>query len=157
MPFAKGNKLAKGGKRRGAGRPAREKAEFKKLVGEMAVAFIARHTKEVLDTYLKNARGRYETRVTASGKKVREWVVDAPTTRHWVDRFVPAPQQQIELTGADGGAIEVEHDFPHGEYRRLFGQFLAETAGAGAAVHRGDGAAEPLHPAHSDGEAGGLS
>ena len=101
MAFAKGNKHGKGGKRKDAGRPTKEEAEIKKQAAELAREFIEQHVEEVLETYLDNAKGHYEKRWT-EGKNPQEyevWVVDASTTRHWIDKFLPAAKQEVEISG----------------------------------------------------------
>jgi hypothetical protein len=99
--FERGHKLAKGGKRTGAGRLTNQKAAAKKLVAEMVRDYVEKHVRPVLETYRKNAVGHYEKRWT-EGKDPKEyevWVVDAATTRHWIDKFLPAAKQEIALSG----------------------------------------------------------
>jgi len=99
MPFQKGNKHGKGGKRRHAGRPSKEKRYVRKLAAVLAAEFIEKHTKSVLETYLDNAKGHFENRYTEDGKKYKEWVVDPASTRHWIDKVTPSPKQRVEVTG----------------------------------------------------------
>lgn len=69
----------------------------------IAREFIEKNIKPVLETYLKNAQGHWEKRWT-EGKEPKEyevWVVDAPTTRHWVDKFIP-PIEKVEHSGEIG-------------------------------------------------------
>lgn len=90
MPFQPGHKLAKGGKRKGAGRKSNTEKAIQKTVEERIRAYIEQKIDPVLSTYFKNAEGHYETRYTALGQAYEVWVVDAATTRHWIDKFVPA-------------------------------------------------------------------
>lgn len=110
--FQKGNKKAKGGKREGAGRPTKVQQEAKKLAGELVRDFLETNLGEVLQTYLDNAKGHWEARYT-EGKNAKEykvWVVDAPTTRHWIDKLLPAAKSEIGLTGNIGITIKSDDE-----------------------------------------------
>jgi hypothetical protein len=87
--FEPGNKLAKGGKRKNAGRPPKNRAEVKKAAQVIAREFIEENVKPVLDNYLKLAKGYYETRYTQEGQAYEVFVPDGPTTRHFVDKLLP--------------------------------------------------------------------
>lgn len=73
MPFQPGHKLAKGGKRPGAGRPRLEAAEIKKTAAELARAYLDKHGARVMETYIQLA---------TKG-------LDPATTRHAVDKLIP--------------------------------------------------------------------
>lgn len=91
MPFQKGHKLSPGGKKGNkGGRPSKESKKIATTAAEIAREFIEKNVKPVLDSYLGLAKGRWVTRRTLTGAKYREWVVDAATTRHFVDKLVPA-------------------------------------------------------------------
>ena len=103
MKFQNGNKLSRGGKKgnRG-GRPSK----FEKAVQEAAEVhmrkFIEQYVQPVLDTYLKLARGHLVTitRFNKKGEKIitRKLEVDPATTRHYIERFIPAARQSMDLT-----------------------------------------------------------
>jgi hypothetical protein len=99
--FEKGNKLAPGGKRPGAGRPSKQVKANKIAAAEIARQYIEKNIKPVLKTYRKNAEGHYENRWTEgkAPKKYEVWVVDAASTRHWIDKFVPAAKQELQISG----------------------------------------------------------
>lgn len=126
--FFKGNKYAKGGARPGAGPPTKATRAVKKLAAQIAAEFIEKHTREVLETYLKNAKGHYEERFTEDGKKYREWVVDPASTRHWVDKILPAAKQTLEVSGtflkADIERTELRELSQNPEAQRLSAEFL---------------------------------
>lgn len=74
MPFQKGHKLAKGGRREGAGRKRKEQIELERTAQEMAVSILERNAGRIMGTYVELA---------ASGQ-------DSATTRHAVDRLIPS-------------------------------------------------------------------
>lgn len=110
--FQKGNKLAKGGKREGAGRPTKVQAEAKKLADQIVREFIETNLGEVLQTYLDNAKGHWETRYTEgkSPKGYKVWIVDAPTTRHWIDKLLPAAKTTVEVNQNVGITIKSDDE-----------------------------------------------
>jgi hypothetical protein len=87
--FEPGNKLAKGGKRKNAGRPPKEPSAIKKAARVIAREFIEEHVKPVLNNYLKLAEGYYETRFSENGTEYEIFVADGPTTRHFIDKLLP--------------------------------------------------------------------
>ena len=89
MRFEPGNKLAKGGKRKGAGRPPKYAPLIQQTASEIARAFIEQHVTPVLDTYLALAAGQVVERPTTNGKKKFALSVDPATTRHYVDKILP--------------------------------------------------------------------
>lgn len=84
-------RIAKGGKRPGAGRPTNAKREAKKLVMklgmELAKKYLEDHLLPIMDSYIAAAGG--------PGKgKARKF--DAATNRHAVERVIgPAPRSLI--------------------------------------------------------------
>ncbi len=100
MKFKKGNKRAEGGKRKGAGRPTKQQQEVKKAVAEKVQAYIEEHVESVLKSDLKLTQGReinhYDQKGTLAYK---EEIIDSATVRHWIDKFVPAAKQEIQVTG----------------------------------------------------------
>lgn len=91
MRFEKGNKLAKGGKRPGAGRPKQVTSanEIKKRAAEIARDYIEASVKPVMATYFQLAHGRMVNK-WHDGKIVgAEFEADASTTRHFVDKLLP--------------------------------------------------------------------
>ena len=101
MKFQKGHKLAKGGKRNPpGGRPTKQQQEVKKAVAKIALAYIEEHIEPVLKSYFKLTQGREIKHYDQKGKLVyTEEIIDGSTVRHWIDKFVPAAKQQIEITG----------------------------------------------------------
>ncbi len=61
----------------------------KKAASIIAREFIEEHVEPVLQSYLKLAKGYYDTRYTDSGKPYEVFVSDGPTTRHFVDKLLP--------------------------------------------------------------------
>lgn len=98
MPFQKGHKFSPGGKKGGkGGRPLKQKTEAKKLARDIAREFIEKHAKPVLDSYLKNAKGYFVKRFTETGQEYEEFIIDPPSTRHFVDRLVPPAKQEVDV------------------------------------------------------------
>lgn len=92
--FEKGHKLAKGGKREGAGRPSNQQKEIAKAAAEIAKDYIERSVKPVMLTYFQLAHGRIVNK-WHEGKIVgQEFEADAATTRHFVDKLVPTSKQE---------------------------------------------------------------
>lgn len=88
MPFQKGNRLGKGGRKKGAGRPSREQAKNKQTAAEIAREYIEQHVQPVLANYLKLANGWNETRYS-DGLPYEAFCYDGATTRHFVDKVLP--------------------------------------------------------------------
>jgi len=84
---------------------SKERKKVEQSAVEIAREFIEKHTKEVLETYLKNAKGHFEKRYTESGIEYEVWVVDAASTRHFVDKLIPAMKQEVEVNLH--GSVEV--------------------------------------------------
>ncbi len=100
MAFKKGNKHGRHGKQPGAGRPTKLQQEVKKLVAEMARAYIEEHIKPVLESYFKLTQGREIKHYDRDGKlDYTEEIIDGSTVRHWIDKFLPADKQDIHFTG----------------------------------------------------------
>jgi hypothetical protein len=63
--------------------------------------FIDQYLEPVLDTYLKLAKGHMVTvtRINKKGEKIitRKLEVDPATTRHYIERLVPAARQAMDL------------------------------------------------------------
>lgn len=99
MPFKKDNKLAKGGKREGAGRHSNEKKKVLEAAADIAKGFIEENIKPVLKVYLQLAGGREVKHYNQqSGDHIyTENEVDTPTLRHYVDRLVAPAKQEIEV------------------------------------------------------------
>jgi hypothetical protein len=102
MKFQKGHKFSRGGKKGNkGGRPTK----FEKAVREAAEVrtrnFIDQYLEPVLDTYLKLAKGHMVTvtRINKKGEKIitRKLEVDPATTRHYIERLVPAARQAMDL------------------------------------------------------------
>ena len=88
MPFTKGHKLSKGGRRNPpGGRPSRIQKEIREAVQEIVRKYIEDHIKPILRAY-----GRL-----ASGKNA-----DPATVRHFIDRLIPPAKTMtsVELTGS---------------------------------------------------------
>jgi hypothetical protein len=98
--FEKGHKLAKGGKRDGAGRKTNERKEAEKLVADIVREYTEKNLKPVLETYVGLAAGQVVEFKTKKGKKIKFRLdVDPATTRHYIDKFLPAAKQQLDVTG----------------------------------------------------------
>lgn len=95
MPFQKGHKLAKGGKREGAGRPKARDIEVREEAAKVARRYIEAHVDPVLQNYLKLAKGWQETRFTLSGDSYEIFKYDGQTTRHFIDKILPDEQRTI--------------------------------------------------------------
>jgi hypothetical protein len=101
MKFQKGHKLAKGGKREGAGRPTKIQAEIKKAATEIAREFIEEHIQGFLDSYLDLGTGKVIERLDKEGNVVKLVMLDPATVRHAIDKLVPTVQK-IEHGGEMG-------------------------------------------------------
>lgn len=97
--FEKGKRQPNQGGPRGGGRPTKEQQATKQQVADQVKDYIEKNVKPVLETYQKLAKGYYETRYNDGGMEYTVFVPDGATTRHWIDKFVPAAKQEIELTG----------------------------------------------------------
>jgi len=89
-PFEKGNKLAKGGKRPGAGRKSNEERAIKKAASEIAKAYIEEHVMTVLGSYKKLIEGRIVRHFDKqTGNLIcEEEVIDSAAVRHAMDTLV---------------------------------------------------------------------
>ena len=105
-PFPKGNNLAKGGKRPGAGRPTREVAEAKKQAGDILRNYLELNLKLLAEAYLKHA------------------LEDPATTRHAIDRFLPPAKTEIEAAPRHNVIIETFD--PNVERRKVRDRLLQE-------------------------------
>ena len=98
MPFQKGNKLSPGGKKGGkGGRPSKEKKEIQKAAAEIAREYIERSIKPVLHTYFQLAHGRLVNKYHEGQVVNQEFEADAPTTRHFIDKLMPASKQEVDV------------------------------------------------------------
>lgn len=83
MKFQKGHKLAKGGKRLGAGRPTQEQLEFKEALKQA----VEKEARRKVDAIAK----RYVTRATSkNGDKV---------LMHLIDKAISAARTDLNITG----------------------------------------------------------
>lgn len=87
--FEPGNKLAKGGRREGAGRRPKVQADINKAAAQLARLYIAENIKPVLDNYKKLAMGWMERRYSPDGEPYSAFCYDGATTRHFVDKVLP--------------------------------------------------------------------
>lgn len=87
-PFQPGNKLAKGGRREGAGRKSKDHDDVMSKAEVIAVKYIAEHVNPVLENYFKLAKGWEETRFSANGDEYTQFCYDGATTRHFVDKVL---------------------------------------------------------------------
>lgn len=92
--FEPGNKLAKGGKRAGAGRPPKAQQEIKKAAAQIARDYIERSVKPVMHTYFQLAHGRMVNKWHEGQIVGQEFEADAPTTRHFIDKLLPDEQNE---------------------------------------------------------------
>lgn len=100
MPFQKGHKLAKGGRRNpSGGRPTKEQAAVKKLAKEIAWEWVEKNARQLMETYGAFAIGTVVERKTSKGKKEFHLLVDSGITKDAVGKLIPAAKQQIELSG----------------------------------------------------------
>jgi hypothetical protein len=87
MKFQKGNKAAKGGRRNPpGGRPSKEEVAAKKVAAERAREKIEAEVDEVMDEYLRLAKGR----------KIKK-NSSPQTIRHCVERWLPPARQAMDL------------------------------------------------------------
>ncbi len=101
MKFKPGpdDRRGKGGKREGAGRKTNERKRIESRAQEIAQEFIERNIKPVLKSYLQLAGGRkVKDRNAETGKVLyTELEADSATTRHYIDKLIPAAKQTIDL------------------------------------------------------------
>lgn len=100
MSFPKGHKFSPGGtKGNKGGRPSREKKRIKKAAEALARQYIERHIKPVLLAYKQLAGGRKIKHRSVDGKKVlyTEFEADPATTRHYIDKFMPAVRTEADV------------------------------------------------------------
>lgn len=88
--FGKGNKIAPGGKRKGAGRKRKDHHEVIARAELIAKDYIETKLKPILDQYITLARGRWVQHYNqqTGAKTYREFEVDPATLRHFVDKFI---------------------------------------------------------------------
>jgi hypothetical protein len=105
MPFENGNKHGKGGARAGSGRKSEEKKRVKQEAERIAAEYIRKHIDPVLKAYSQLAAGRFVNHYNQqTGQLIyKEWEVDAPTLRHWIDKLVPSPR--LAPTDKDGKTV----------------------------------------------------
>lgn len=99
----KNNKLSPGGKKGGTGgRPTLEAKAIQEAAQDIARKFIEDRIIPVLETYFKLAKGQLMTitRTMKDGSKTRtrKLSADPATTRHFVERLVPAARQGLDVT-----------------------------------------------------------
>lgn len=100
MPIKKGEKLWKKRKRNAGGRPTKEKQKIKQTVADNVRAYIEANVDPVLGSYKKLTEVREINHYDKDGKLLfTDEVIDGATVRHWIDKFVPAAQQKIHITG----------------------------------------------------------
>ena len=99
MKFEKGNTLAKGGKRPGAGRPKKGVAEVKKAAAEIAREYIEKHVRPIIETYVALAAGKVVERRTPEGKKEFVLDVNPRVTIDAMDKLLPPAKQEIGHSG----------------------------------------------------------
>lgn len=87
--FKKGNKLAKGGRRKGAGRKPDNFVQVQKAAADIAREYIEASVKPVMHTYFQLAHGRLVNKYHEGQIVGQEFEADAPTTRHFIDKLLP--------------------------------------------------------------------
>lgn len=87
--FQRGHKLAKGGKRPGAGRKRKEEVAIRKAAAQVAKEYIEASVKPVMHTYFQLAHGRLVNKYHEGAIVGQEFEADAATTRHFVDKLLP--------------------------------------------------------------------
>ncbi len=110
MKFEKGNKLANGGKRPGAGRKSNQVVANEAEATRIAKELLAQGLGEVLAVLKKLCKGVkrmkfYPLHILESRRKDKpkcrdyyfEIEYDAASIRFWLDRFVPAARQGIDI------------------------------------------------------------
>ncbi len=115
MGFAKGNKYGKGGKREGAGAKSKKEIAKKLETDQIIRQKLEEHLEEVVRAYLDNAKGRFETRITEKGETYEQFIIDPPTARHFIDKFLPAARQEIDVNHRHAVVIQM---FDGNEQRR---------------------------------------
>lgn len=96
--FQKGNKLAKGGKREGAGPKTKREKSIKAEAAEYAKKYLAKEINKVLGKYKKTALGvKVRKHHPKTGRIYHETEWDTSNQRHWIDKFLPSAKQEIDL------------------------------------------------------------
>ncbi len=102
MRFQPGHKLARGGKRDGAGRPKKDHAEVEAAATQIAWNYINASVKPVLHTYFQFAHGRLINKYGSlggdggTGVVGQEFEADPATTRHFIDKIAPTIDGQTQ-------------------------------------------------------------
>lgn len=116
--FQKGHKLAKGGKRPGAGRKSKKRKEIEATAEELARKYIEKALKPVLNAYIQFAKGRkVKHRHRETGDVLwTEFEAEPKVTCHFIDKLLPAAKQElsIEHKGKIDSTVIVETVDPHG-------------------------------------------
>ena len=94
MKFQPGHNLATGGARPGAGRPSIHKLAMMEKARLQIEAMLKRNIKKIGKTYMALAAGE----VVKTEKGEIKLAVDPPTTRHAIERLLPAARQEIDLS-----------------------------------------------------------
>jgi len=103
MKFQKGHKLAKGGARPGAGRKSNQVVADEARAGEIAKEILARGLGEVIALLLKACKGVKRRKFypphhpQTPGKIYYEIEYDTASIRFWIERFVPAARQGVDI------------------------------------------------------------
>ena len=107
MPFQKGHKLAKGGKREGAGRKTNKAKEIQQQASAIAREYIESRVKPLMDSYFKLINGRIVRHYDkATGALIcEEEVIDSAAVRHAVDTIVPKRAPEDKEGNAVGAMV----------------------------------------------------
>ena len=102
MGFKRGNdpNRAKGGKRNPpGGRPTKEEQQIKQTVADKVQAYIDDNVDSALGSYKKLTEVREVNHYDKEGNLLfTEEVIDGATVRHWIDKFIPAAKQELDIT-----------------------------------------------------------
>jgi hypothetical protein len=100
VKFQKGNRQARGGKRKGAGRPTKAEQEEKKVAAERAREKMEAEVEAVMDEYLRLAKGG-KVKKGSSPQTIRHAVERwLPPARHGVDISVDSPEEWYRAIAA---------------------------------------------------------
>jgi hypothetical protein len=101
-PAGEDPRRGKGGARPGAGRKSKQVIADEARAGEIAKQVLVRGLGEIIAVMRKVAKGVrrkrfYPTHHKQAGKVYYETEYDTATIRFWIERFLPAPRQGVDI------------------------------------------------------------
>jgi hypothetical protein len=97
MPFQKGNKLAKGGKRKDAGRKSNQVKANEAEAIRIFRKRLAGSFGKLMDTAERLAKGIKRRRVDSEGRVYYETEYDTGMLKFLIERFIPTARQGTDL------------------------------------------------------------